>query len=66
MVSFCKLWIVNKGKKVIEFRGKKWNYDGEFDADGKAFGYGIAVDSFLDDIKYTGTFRDNLPHGLCE
>ena len=54
------------GNKIIEFRGKKWDYDGELDSKGNAFGYGIAVDSLIPDIRYTGTFRDNHPHGLCE
>ena len=38
-------------------------YNGQINADGKAFGYGTATE-IISKTTHKGTFRNNKPHGL--
>ena len=39
-------------------------YSGLVDTEGRAFGHGVVRSAF--GIKWTGTFKDNQPHGIGE
>ena len=59
------IW-VDLGEKQIEIGPFSCDYSGEIDKDGYACGYGEAINAYRPEIKYTGTFLDDKPNGLCK
>ena len=41
-------------------------YQGEIDEDGNATGYGEAFNKMNKRMKYSGTWYNNLMHGICK
>ena len=65
--SLSNSCVSHVGEKSIHIDGKKFNYKGEVDSQGKACGRGTAIrviDRHNKRIK-TGTFFSDLIHGLC-
>ena len=44
---------------------RKYDFTGDLDTIGKACGFGVAIAVDDPNEKYIGTFRDDLPHGIC-
>ena len=44
---------------------EKFDYDGELDSEGRACGHGTAMRYRAPWIKITGTWLNDLPHGVC-
>ena len=42
-----------------------YDYSGEVDEQGMAFGNGTAVSATNVNLKISGTFSENKPHGIC-